>query len=38
MLRDKARNARREIRLSRCSQPVRQVLDIGNFGKLFRID
>lgn len=38
MLRDKTRNARREIRLSRCSPPVRQVLDIVNFGKLFRID
>jgi len=38
MLRDKARSARREIRLSRCSPPVRQVLDIANFGKLFRID
>lgn len=38
MLRDKARAARREVRLSHCSQPVRQVLDIANFGKLFRID
>jgi anti-anti-sigma factor len=38
MLRDKARAARREVRLSRCSPPVRQVLDIANFGKLFSID
>jgi anti-anti-sigma factor len=38
MLRDKARAARREVRLSHCSQPVRQVLEIANFGKLFRID
>lgn len=38
LLRDKARNARREVRLLRCSPPVRQVLDIANFGKLFRIE
>lgn len=38
MLRDKARHAQREIRLRHCSAQVRQVLDIANFGKLFRID
>ena len=38
MLRDKARHAQREVRLSHCSAQVRQVLDIANFGKLFRID
>ncbi len=38
MLRDKARNAQRAIRLSNCSAPVRQVLDIANFGKLFEIN
>lgn len=38
MLRDKASAARREVRLTRCSKPVRQVLDIANFGKLFQID
>ena len=37
MLRDKARHAQREVRLSHCSAQVRQVLDIANFGKLFRI-
>jgi anti-anti-sigma factor len=38
MLRDKAKAAEREIRLSNCSAPVRQVLDVANFQKLFRID
>lgn len=38
MLRDKAKAAEREIRLSNCSVPVRQVLDVANFQKLFRID
>jgi anti-anti-sigma factor len=38
MLRDKAKAAEREIRLSNCSVPVRQVLDVANFQKLFQID
>ncbi len=37
MLRDKARSANCEIRLAHCSAPVRQVLDVANFQKLFTI-
>ncbi len=37
MLRDKAKGSNREVALSRCAGAVKQVLDIANFGKLFRI-
>ena len=37
MLRDKARAASCEIRLANCSAPVRQVLEVANFQKLFTI-
>ena len=37
MLRDKAKAASREVSLARCTGAVKQVLDIANFGKLFRI-
>lgn len=37
MLRDKARAASCDIRLTHCSAPVRQVLDVANFHKLFTI-
>lgn len=37
MLRDRARNAGREVALVACHGAVRQVLDIANFGKLFNI-
>jgi anti-anti-sigma factor len=37
MLRDKAKGAAREVVLTKCTGAVKQVLDIANFGKLFRI-
>lgn len=37
MLRDKAKTAGREVALSNCSGAVKQVLDIANFSKLFRV-
>ncbi|WP_018230048.1 STAS domain-containing protein [Methyloversatilis universalis] len=37
MLRDKARAAHCEVVLTHCSAPVRQVLDVANFQKLFTI-
>ncbi len=37
MLRDKAKGATREVALTRCTGAVKQVLDIANIGKLFRI-
>ena len=37
MLRDKAKAANREVALSNCSGAVKQVLDIANFSKLFRV-
>lgn len=37
MLRDKAKAAGREVALSNCSGAVKQVLDIANFSKLFRV-
>ncbi len=37
MLRDKAKGGGREVSLTGCSGAVKQVLDIANFGKLFRI-
>lgn len=37
MLRDRARNAGRDVTLVACHGAVRQVLDIANFGKLFTI-
>jgi HptB-dependent secretion and biofilm anti anti-sigma factor len=37
MLRDKSKSAGREVALTRCAGAVKQVLDIANFGKLFRI-
>ena len=37
MLRDKAKEAVREVSLINCRGAVRQVIDIANFGKLFRI-
>ena len=38
MLRDKAKAAGRDVSLVNCQGPVKQVLDIANFGKLFRIE
>ena len=38
MLRDKATAAKRAITLSGVQGSVKQVLDIANFGKLFRIE
>lgn len=38
MVRDKARAVQREVRLARPSVPVRHVLDVANFQKLFQID
>lgn len=37
MLRDKTKNANREVQLTNTRGSVRQVLDIANFGKLFAI-
>ncbi len=37
MLRDKAKTASREVALVNCSGAVKQVLDIANFSKLFRV-
>jgi anti-anti-sigma factor len=37
MLRDKAKSASREVALTQCSGPVKQVLEIANFSKLFRV-
>ena len=37
MLRDKARTAHCELVLTHCSAPVRQVLEVANFQKLFKI-
>lgn len=37
MLRDKAKGSSREVALTKCAGAVKQVLDIANFGKLFRI-
>jgi anti-anti-sigma factor len=37
MLRDKAHGAGKTVSLANCRGPVRQVLDIANFGKLFSI-
>jgi HptB-dependent secretion and biofilm anti anti-sigma factor len=37
MLRDKAKSSARDVALTQCSGAVRQVLDIANFSKLFRI-
>ena len=38
MLRDRARSAAREVTLAGCRGTVKQILDIANFGKLFKID
>lgn len=38
MLRDKAKGANRDVSLSNCKGSVKQVLDIANFSRLFRID
>jgi len=38
MLRDKAKAAGREVSLLNCRGSVKQVIDIANFGKLFRIE
>ncbi|MGL4408520.1 MAG: STAS domain-containing protein [Zoogloea sp.] len=37
MLRDKASSAGKRVALANCKGPVRQVLDIANFAKLFEI-
>lgn len=37
MLRDKAKNASKEIELANARGAVRQVIDIANFGKLFTL-
>jgi HptB-dependent secretion and biofilm anti anti-sigma factor len=38
MLRDRCESGKRAIALSNVKGSVKQVLDIANFGKLFRID
>jgi anti-anti-sigma factor len=38
MLRDKGKAAGKTVALANCRGVVKQVLDIANFGKLFRID
>lgn len=38
MLRDKATAAAKKVALANCRGPVRQVLDIANFAKLFEIN
>jgi anti-anti-sigma factor len=37
MLRDKAKSATRDVALTNCSGAVKQVLEIANFSKLFRV-
>jgi anti-anti-sigma factor len=37
MLRDKAKNASKEIELANARGAVKQVIDIANFGKLFTL-
>ncbi len=37
LLRERADEARKRVRLSNCRGAVRQVLDTANFGKLFQI-
>jgi anti-anti-sigma factor len=37
LLRERAENSRKRVMLSNCRGTVKQVLDIANFGKLFRI-
>lgn len=37
MLRDKAKGGGREVTLANAVGPVKQVVDIANFGKLFRL-
>ena len=38
MLRDRAKSAAREVTLSGCRGAVKQILDIANFAKLFKIE
>jgi anti-anti-sigma factor len=38
MLRDRAKSATREVTLTGCRGAVKQILDIANFGKLFKIE
>ena len=38
MLRDRAKSAAREVTLANCRGAVKQILDIANFGKLFKIE
>jgi len=38
MLRDRAKGVGREVTLTNCRGAVKQILDIANFGKLFKID
>ncbi len=38
MLRDRAKSAAREVTLTGCRGAVKQILDIANFGKLFKIE
>jgi anti-anti-sigma factor len=38
MLRDRAKGAAREVKLTSCRGAVKQILDIANFGKLFSIE
>ena len=37
MLRDKAKTATRDVALTNCSGAVKQVLEIANFSKLFKV-
>ena len=38
MLRDRAKGIGRDVALANCRGTVKQILDIANFGKLFKID
>ena len=38
MLRERANNSNKQIRLSKPNATVKQILDIANFGKLFSIN
>jgi HptB-dependent secretion and biofilm anti anti-sigma factor len=38
MLRDKAKGAGKEVMLTNARGPVKQVIDIANFGKLFTLN
>jgi anti-anti-sigma factor len=37
MLREKAQAAKKTVALTNCTGPVKQILDVANFGRLFSI-